>query len=236
MRKKKRSGRPPAMNRSALLYLRTANGMSQKELATKVGLRPMDISRFEHGFRGLALPKAMALAQCFGVSCTALLRNDFTEIFSRMKQPIQTNVAARERQQRRQDGRSKAGYEGEDWVYQSELDKLAGTPYAYAVNPNYAGEERAGFDILSFTETGEWIYIEVKASKGGMNEPFYMSAAEYLFLQNCLHDGVRYELHRVCFVNDPVNRERIIYSARDVLEKFDCQINNYQFTPKKEVA
>ena len=102
--------------------------------------------------------------------------------------------------------------------------------------PNYAGEERAGFDILSFTEAGEWIYIEVKASKGGMNEPFYMSAAEYLFLQNCLHDGVRYELHRVCFVNDPVNRERIIYSARDVLEKFDCQISNYQFTPKKEVA
>lgn len=235
MSKKKLRGRPPVKNHSALLYLRTANGMSQRELAAKVGLKPMDISRFEHGRRGLALPKAMALAQCFGVSCTSLLYNNFNEIFSRMKQPIQTNVAARERQQRRQAERSKVGYEGEDWVYQLELDKLAGTSYAYAVNPNYAGEERAGFDILSFDTNGEWIYIEVKTSKGGMDEPFYMSAAEFLFLETCLRDGVRYELHRVSFVNDPAKRERVIYSAKDVLEKFDREPNNYQFTPK-EVA
>ena len=236
MSKKKKSGRPPAKNHSALLYLRTANGMNQQELADKVGLKPMDISRFEHGMRGLALPKVVALAQCFGVTCSALLRDDFKDIFARMTRPIQTNVAARERQERRQAGRSKAGYEGEDYVYQLELDKLSGTPFAYAVNPNYAGEERTGFDILSFTETGEWIYIEVKSSKGGLNEPFYMSAAEYIFQQNCLQEGVRYELHRVSYVSDPDKRERVIYSAKDVLEKFDCAPNNYEFTPKKEVA
>lgn len=236
MSKKKRRGRLPTQNRSALLYLRTANGMSQYELAEKVGLKPMDISRFENGRRGLALPKAVTLAQCLGVSCSALLRDDFDEIFARMKKPIQINIAARDRQERRQAGRCKTGYEGEDWVYQLELAKLSGTPYAYAVNPNYAGEERAGFDILSFSETGEWIYIEVKASKGGINEQFHMPAAEYLFLENCLHDGVRYELHRVIYVNDPDKRERVIYSAKDVIEKFDREPSNYVFTPKKEVV
>lgn len=235
MNKKKLRGRPPVKNHSALLYLRTARGISQRDLAAKVGIKPMDISRFEHGRRGLSLPKAMKLAQYFGVSCTSLLYDNFTEIFSRMNKPITINVAARERSQRRQLVRSKVGYEGEDWVYQLERDRLAGTPFAYAVNPNYAGEERAGFDILSFSETGEWIYIEVKTSKDDLNEPFFMTSAELLFLESCLRDGHRYELHRVSHVNDPDKRERVIYSAKEVLEKFDREPNSYKFTPR-EVA
>ena len=235
MKKLKLRGRPPTKSHSALLYLRTAQGLSQRELSSKVELSPMDISKFERGHRCISLSKAISLARYFGVSCSSLLYDDFPAIFDRLKQPIPVDYAARERQVRRQAGRSKVGYEGEDWVYNLELEKLKGTSYAYAVNPNYSGNERSGFDILSFTRSGEWTYIEVKSSKGGMDEPFFMSAAELLFLERCLNEGLRYELHRVSYVRDPDKRERIIYSAQEVLEKFDREVNTFKFTPK-EVA
>lgn len=235
MMKRKRAGRPPAQNHSTLLYLRTANGLSQRVLGEKVGLRAMDISKFEHGRRGIALSKILPLAQYLGVSCSTLLYNNFTEVFARMKKPIETNVAARERQARRQAGRSKVGYEGEDWVYQLELAKLSGTPYAFAVNPNYSGDDHARFDILSFTTSGEFLHIEIKSTNGGLREPFYMSSSELAFLEDCLASGEHYELHRVIYAKDPNKRKRIIYTARDVLEKFDYEPNTYLFR-LKEVA
>ena len=235
MMKRKRAGRPPAQNHSTLLYLRTANGLSQRVLGEKVGLRAMDISMFEHGRRGIALSKILPLAQHLGVSCSTLLYNNFEEIFARMKKPIETNAAARERHVRRQAGRCKVGYEGEDWVYQLELAKLSGTPYAFAVNPNYSCDDHARFDILSFTTTGEFVHIEVKSTDGSIQEPFYMSAAELAFLEDCIESGNRYELHRVIYAKEPCKRQRIIYTAKEVLENFSYEPNTYLFRLKEAV-
>ena len=39
-------------------------------------------------------------------------------------------------------------------------------------------ESKNGYDIDSFTEAGDKIYIEVKSTAGSADEPFYMTANE----------------------------------------------------------
>ena len=52
----------------------------------------------------------------------------------------------------------------------------------------------AGFDIRSFTESGEDKFIEVKATKYGAATPFYFTANELAFSQA---HAERYYLYRV---------------------------------------
>lgn len=240
MSKKKLCGRPTnrdaSKHESVLLYLRTAKGISQRELADALGMSTMEISRFENGWRGLTFSRAQKLANYFGVTPSALLWDDFTKVFERMTRPIETNQRQRERNHKRQEGRERIGYAGEDWIVEQERQKLAGTCYANAVNPNYANEEYTNFDILSFDRNGNRIYIEVKATVGCADQPFYMSAGELRFLEECLYAGKNYQLHRVCYANDPTQRDRVIYSAREVLEYFDRKPNSYLMRRKKEVA
>ena len=240
MAKKKLCGRPP--NRSAnkhesvLLYLRTAKGISQRELAEAVGFSPMEISRFENGKRGISLSKALKLSGYFGISCSALLWDDFTEVFSRMEHPIEPSQRQRENNHKRYEAREKTGYSGEDWVLELEHQKLVGTSYANAVNPNYANEEHSNFDILSFDRVGNRIYIEVKSTVSCADQPFYMSAGELRFLKECMASGVNYQLHRVYYVKDLERRGRVIYTAQEVLEYFEYKPNSYLMYPKKEAA
>ena len=228
---KRRPGRPSNLHstgqESALLFLRTAKGLSQQELAEATGLTPNDISRFENGGRGLTLDKALILARHFSVSVNAILTDDFSEILSRVSTPISIDLRQRDTQRKRQAARERIGYAGEDYVYQLELKKLKDTPFANAVNPNYAGEAKTHFDILSATPKGRLIYIEVKTTSGDENEPFYMSSAEYNFLLDCIKRGRRYELHRVYYVDNPELRGRTIYSAQGVLREFELTASNY---------
>lgn len=235
---KKRSGRHTNRDangrESVLLYLRIAKGLSQRELAKSTGMTANDISRFENGKRGLFLTKVCNLAAFFGISCQALVFDDFGEVLSRITRPIEVNTQQRDRNHKRQESKESIGYAGEDWVTDLERQKLAGTPYANAVNPNFSGDDKTHFDILSFTPEGKWVYIEVKSTAGDADEEFFMSAAELRFLQECLCSGKRYELHRVYHVKDPALRAREIYTAREVLEQFTRSPNSYML--KKEAA
>jgi hypothetical protein len=52
----------------------------------------------------------------------------------------------------------------------------------------------AGFDIASFRENGDELFIEVKTTVGPIGTPFYISSAEVLFGTK---NPDRYEIHRV---------------------------------------
>lgn len=240
MAKKKLCGRPTNRSvdkhESVLLFLRIAKGISQRELAGELNMSAMEISRFENGWRGMPLSKVYKLATYFGVSRSALLWDDFAEVFSRMTHPIEPNQQQRQRNHQRQEARERIGYVGEDWVVEQERQKLAGTCYANAVNPNYGSEEHTGFDILSFDRDGNHIYIEVKATVGCADQPFYMSSGELRFLEECLYTGKNYQLHRVSYANDPERRERTIYSAREVLDYFERKPNSYLMRRKRGVV
>ena len=230
---RRRPGRPSNVHStgqdSVLLYLRTSRGLSQRELSKVTGLTTNDISRMENGRRGLPLDKVLNLTGYFSVTLNTLLTDDFAEILTQATTPIAVDQRRREAQRRHQVARERVGFAGEDYVYQLELEKLRGTPYANAPNPNYAGESKTHFDILSVTPKGRLIYIEVKSTPGHADEPFYMSAAEYSFMLDCIKRGRNYELHRVYYVDDPGRRGRIIYTAQDVLREFEMTASNYMF-------
>ena len=126
------------------------------------------------------------------------------------------------------------GLTGEVWVYKEERKKLENTPYHDAVNPNYADESEAHFDILSFDpQSGEEIIIEVKATSGEPDTPFTLTAPELDLMLDCIDAGLRYELHRVSYVNDPDKRTRTIYTPRQILDEFGCKAVTYRFERRK---
>jgi hypothetical protein len=92
----------------------------------------------------------------------------------------------------------KLGEYGEKWVIECEKKKLMD-----AGKPNLAEKvlwvskdigDGYGYDIASFTCTGDPILIEVKTTNGAATCPFYISEAE---LKVAEKEGNRYRLYRV---------------------------------------
>lgn len=222
---------------SALRYLRLASGISREELASELGLEPDSVAAFEEGCRWMPLCDMVNLSDFFAVGCSALLNDDMQEAAASIGHPIIRDILRQqERRRLRQEYRERIGNEGEEWVTQMERVKLAGTPYANAVNPNYADDPDSHFDILSFTPEGECVYIEVKATVGGDDVPFFMTTAELRFLRKCIDEGRRYELHRVTHVTDPARRLQDVYTAEELLEQFELFPGSYILGKKLEVA
>lgn len=220
---------------STLRYLRLANGVSREKLAEEVGLQSDTIAAFENGCRWLSLCDMVKLSDFFAVGCSVLLNDDMQEAAASVNRPI-TYDTPQKRNRLRQAYRKQVGDKGEEWVAQMERERLAGTPYANSVNPNYANDPDSHFDILSFTPAGECIYVEVKTTAGNDDIPFFMTAAELRFLQQCIDEGKRYELHRVVHATEPALRRQFVYSAQELLEQFDLFPSTYIMGKKLETA
>ena len=87
---------------------------------------------------------------------------------------------------------------GELWVLQQERKKLvtAGRKdIAEKVDHiSMSQGDGAGYDILSYDEHGNEILIEVKATKGSLHSPFYITRNE---LERSIRDDEKYRLYRV---------------------------------------
>ncbi len=218
-----RKNKPPVPC-DVLAFLRTRAGLSQNELARQTGLRVNDISRFERGHYGRVL-KYRKLADFFEISVDDLVRNNLAAVAARVtvKQTPQhrlqkTFLVKRELQ-------SEIGCAGEDAVTAAEHRYLAGTRYENAVTPGFADSVTAGHDLLSFTPEGEARYIEVKTTeRPDPDTPFFMSANELAFMEECRRTGKRYELHRVYDYRGPDHWSRVIYTPED--------LDGFEFTPK----
>lgn len=89
---------------------------------------------------------------------------------------------------------------GEKYVYEREVRKLIASKredLAECVNADIAKDHNNGYDILSYTETGEELHIEVKATPGTLDTPFYISKNEWDRAMEFKEQGKLYELHRV---------------------------------------
>ena len=71
-----------------LMDLRKKNGMSQEELADRLGVSRQAISRWELGSTLPDAPNLLKLSDLFGVSIDYLLRDEYTE--ERQSPPIKT--------------------------------------------------------------------------------------------------------------------------------------------------
>ena len=221
---------------SLLWFLRTYYGYKQYELAKETGLTANVISRFERGLRGISIGRLKILSDFLQIPMQALYDNDYSVLFSALASSGQNTLSLRDRIHQRQQITEKIGDIGEAWVLALETQKLAGTEYADWVNPNFADDPDAHFDILSFDEkSGEPIRIEVKTTSRDANTRFFLSEDEMTLLKHCAENSIPYELHRVFYCKDPARRGRVIFTAQEVLEQFDITPTTFRLEMKKEV-
>jgi hypothetical protein len=104
---------------------------------------------------------------------------------------------ARKVDQAERDRRNKLlGDAGERFVLDFEKRRLANSPHL-AARVSWVSSERGdglGYDIESFDENGDKIFIEVKTTRGGSRTPFFVSSNE---LTAATDLGAQYRLYRV---------------------------------------
>ena len=219
-----------------LMYLRVYYGLTQTALAKATGLKVNDISRFEQGHPNMWFGKLKALADYFGISCDALYHNDFVSIGPLLHKPVEKERTLPERIRAHKEVCDHIGESGELWVTQQERMRLRGTIYENAVNPNYADDEKAHFDLMTFDpDTGENIIVEVKTTVGDADEAFIMTEHEWALMLYCQENHLRYELHRVHHIETPELRGRVIYTPQDIMELFDVMPRAYVLRKKGSV-
>ena len=208
-------------------YLRIASGLSYRELSDQTDIPITTIENIEHGRYGL-YPTLKKLADRFGTTVDALAKNDFAALARTRKEPVKVSTAKRRAFRDRQADRNETGDLGEQFVLELERKRLAGTPYANLVNANYSEDLQAGFDILSFTESGQPIHIEVKSTRRcNIDEPFFMSLNEKRFAEHCRDKGLDYRLYRVYGMAKKREKWKTeVYTAEELLG-YDFAVDNF---------
>ena len=131
--------------------------------------------------------------------------------------------------------RELVGEMGEQWALEQELELLKGTGFENAVNQNYADNEDAHFDLLSFTTDGTPKICEVKAS-ARRDTGFYMTAAELNMARYCRENSLLYEVHYITYALDPSKRTRRIITADALMEDYTIEPVVFKVKRKKAVA
>ena len=117
--------------------------------------------------------------------------------------------------------RKDLGLLGEELVFEyertlltrSHLDDLA----SKIIHISVIEGDGAGYDILSYTQSGENKFIEVKTTTGPVNTPFYMSTNEVEFSKQ---NSQSYYLYRVFELKQKELRGKFFLFQGDVTEQF----------------
>lgn len=125
------------------------------------------------------------------------------------------------------------GLQGEEFVFAYEVEKLI------LLNRNDLAErvyhvskaegDGKGYDITSFNEQGEEIYIEVKTTTGSIYTQFFLSANEL----NVLDKTANYSIYRVFDFNVETKKGGIlkIEGKKEIEKYFDLKPTNYKVVP-----
>lgn len=220
---------------NVLYYMRSRLGLTQKHIAHTTGLTLNDISRIENGADNPFLGTFITLSRYFGIPVDAFVHNNIQIALSSFNEPPKIIRNMLKRIKVKRDKCDRIGRRGEEWVYKQELKKLKGTGCENGINPNFADNDEAHFDILSFDIDGSSIIIEVKTTSGEAEEAFYISDNELDMAKECIKDGKRYELHRVYHIDDPKMRGRLIISANELFENYEFIPETYRVIRKEKV-
>ena len=216
-------------------YLRHRAKLTIAELSSRTGVSAMTISRIENGNWAVDIHPVLTLAEYFEVSVDAILRNDFQAIFASLKEQTAPVHTMYEHFAKINAICQRNGLSGEEWVYLQECKRLESTVMKNAVNANYADDMEAHFDILSFSESGQPIVIEVKSTNKGPKAGFHMTDAEFRTARDCLEAGIRYEIHRVYYVQDARKISRRIITAEELFRDYEITPKSYLVKEKRGV-
>jgi len=120
---------------------------------------------------------------------------------------------------------SKLGLLGEELVLHIEKKKLEELGLIDKVEKVQKKLDGEGYDILSFDEMGNEIFIEVKTTKGNWDEPFYLSVNEKVF---CEQNIDKYKIYRL-YNYDHISKSAQYYKILGPqLLDFDLNPTNYE--------
>ena len=214
--------------------MRSRLGLTQKQIAKATGLTEQDISRIENGADNPFIETFILLARYFNISINAFVHNDLKIALSSFTKPPQILHNNSKRIKAKRDKCDEIGHKGERWVYKEEYKKLRGTGHENGINPNFADNDEANFDLLSFDLNGRAIIIEVKTTTGDESDPFFISSNEINMAKQCIRNGKCYEIHRVHNINNPQKSGRVIITAEELFENFDFIPEIYKVVQKEK--
>ena len=184
--------------------IRSYLGVSQQELARKVGITQADLCEMEIKPPYGRLDKYQRLSNYLGVPIHALVTNDSTLVplsfFDKHPHAPYRKVPSR--------GSQVLGRAGEEAAFAYERDRLEkfNLSLAKLVIPHFKMGNRPGYDMLSFTEKGEPIYIEVKTSADDSPD-YVLTNQEYLKANKAIANGEKYLIYR--FTNWGTDSQRM---------------------------
>ena len=214
--------------------MRSRLGLTQKQIAKATGLTEQDISRIENGADNPFIETFILLARYFNIPIDAFVHNNLKIALSSFTKPPQILHNNSKRIKARRDKCDEIGHKGERWVYKEEYKKLRGTGHENGINPNFADNDEANFDLLSFDLNGRAIIIEVKTTTGDESDPFFISSNEINMAKQCIRNGKCYEIHRVHNINNPQKSGRVIITAEELFENFDFIPEIYKVVQKEK--
>lgn len=127
--------------------------------------------------------------------------------------------------------RTDIGKIGEEIALELERDKLQGLQLGDLIfELNHVSQTKGdglGYDILSFNETEEEIYVEVKTTTGGEYSDLYFTNNEIEFIKSANEKYCLYRIYNLDIDQRSFDYS-IYYGANKVLSKFDFIPNSYK--------
>ena len=217
-----------------LSCLRAHFYLSQQHLADLCDVPLRSLQKLENGDFSIGFDVPQHVAQYFGIPVHALIHASFEEVYPLLTAPP-VLVQPNESFLKKVEMASEIGAKGEKLVEEWERRKLAGTSYAALVSTEPSKHPMLGYDVISYTQDGRPLHIEVKTTTQACDRAFYMSAIEMKHMLDCMAHEIAYELHRVYYVNDSSLCAAEIYRPQQLLELFDFVPCDYA-VKKKVIA
>jgi hypothetical protein len=120
---------------------------------------------------------------------------------------------------------------GEAYVYQKECEKLNNTKYLSMIDERKAQNPANGYDILSYTEDGKPLHIEVKTTIG-KEDVFYLSEHERLTAERMNNQGLSYIVYFVKEIMADVPKLEMIENIT-LNENYSFETKNWVVSKKQ---
>lgn len=174
--------------------LRDYMGLTQVELARCAGIGAADLNEIINKAPYGLITKYQKLASFLGVNVHCIVNNDIFSI------PVSffEKHPAKPYQEPRRSTQARIGHEAEDLVFRMEQDRLqeVSPVLSQLVLPYYKLRASSpGYDILSYQDSGEPIYIEVKNTDKEYSSDFRLTAREFNVAQKLTNQKKEYLIY-----------------------------------------
>jgi len=188
-----------------ITVLRDYLGMSQMELAKRASITQCDLSEIETRAPYGKIMKYQRLSNVLGVSVDTLVRNDYAGVpasfFDSHESP---------EYQKDSDHIGRAGEEEAFRLEQERLSKRFHTLHNMVIPYFKLRRTSPGYDILSFDDAGQPIFIEVKTTPHDEEQPFRLPAHEHKVAQKLTLNGEKYCIYRFTNWGNPDQKLHVI--------------------------